>query len=204
MIFEQATLLPRDRVMNTFAWNFEGDGGAALTEMVVLAENYYNGGADPIAEYIGPSVNRSFMQHRFVNIDTPSEVFEVNGFSALLPPNAGDSLPLEVALVNSFASTQPGVPIRNRRGRHYIGPLAQNAVTGAIPGFPLPTANPQLIGALLAAAERITLDQVNVTWCVWSRTNDALYPIDNGFVNNEFDTQRRRGVDESGRITWGP
>lgn len=42
---------------------------------------------------------------------------------------------------------------------------------------------------------------VNVDWCVWSRTDRKAYPVTDFWVDNEWDTQRRRGMKATQRIT---
>jgi hypothetical protein len=40
------------------------------------------------------------------------------------------------------------------------------------------------------------------SWSVWSRKNANTKLVTGGFVDNAFDTQRRRGEKASGRQTW--
>jgi len=37
---------------------------------------------------------------------------------------------------------------------------------------------------------------------VWSRTDEAVYPIVGGYVDYAFDTQRRRGQAPVARQSW--
>jgi len=40
------------------------------------------------------------------------------------------------------------------------------------------------------------------TWVVYSTVDNAMYPVDNGWVDNSWDTQRRRGVKPTARYTF--
>lgn len=113
------------------------------------------------------------------------------------------SLPLEVAVVSSFsAPRQSGVPQARRRGRLYIGPLSVDVVDISSPLF-LPVVKPVFL-TLLAGVTK-TLSESNdptAQWVVWSRKGNSFAPIEEGYVNNEFDTQRRRGYDALARTQW--
>lgn len=103
----------------------------------------------------------------------------------------GNPLPPEVSLCGSFqAVPQSGIPQSRRRGRIYLGPL--NVGTLDVDGRPLATRITVLRNALnalrVASAAAATWD-----WTVFSTRNLIGYTIANGWVDNEFDTQRRRG-----------
>lgn len=122
------------------------------------------------------------------------------GFDFTVSPTSGVELPEEIALCSSLLGVGAAVP-RRRKGRIYLGPfnLDANDGTGQVsrPSF-------NLRSSILAATERLqqTLQAEDITWCVWSRANAALYPIGGGWVDNAWDTQRRRGVEASERTLW--
>lgn len=120
---------------------------------------------------------------------TPSEV---NGGSML------SGLPNEVAACVSFHDAN----VAGQRGRIYFGPLSSSVLNATIPG-----------DAQLAAASRLTLGNAAAAlrdkntnaarWAVKSvsrkdgsitRDNPVYRTIKSGWVDNAFDTQRRRGV----------
>jgi hypothetical protein len=39
-------------------------------------------------------------------------------------------------------------------------------------------------------------------WCVWSRSNHKVDPVIGGFVDNRFDTQRRRLETSTARVVF--
>lgn len=115
------------------------------------------------------------------------------------------SLPHELAVCASFQGSRiSGVPQARRRGRIYIGPLSASAMNGAVPATAFLTAiNTAMKG--LADAGNPT---ANWTWCVFSRRGIAppappnAVEIIDGWTDNAFDTQRRRGVRATTKTAW--
>jgi len=109
---------------------------------------------------------------------------------AVAPASAS---PREVAVCLSFFSERN---IPRRRGRLYIPFL--------IMGFTSPnTVRPtsvvrDKVGAL--APIFADLGGVDVDWCVYSRVNNAAYPVTNWWVDDEWDTVRSRGLRSTTRL----
>lgn len=103
----------------------------------------------------------------------------------------GNPCPPEVAHCLSFqANPASGIPQARRRGRVYLGPLDANTIdTAGRPSSALMTATVAFGQALLDASDAAA----SWEWTVWSETNGAPYIITNGWADDEFDTQRRRG-----------
>lgn len=102
-------------------------------------------------------------------------------------------------MVTSFqgARTSGSVQAR-RRGRIYIGPLKTTTSTNGRP-------NSTAITTLATASSALGIDLnavADTTWCVWSPTSGTAVPITDGWVDNAFDTQRRRGWDPTSRTTY--
>jgi hypothetical protein len=113
-----------------------------------------------------------------------------------LAVGADEGVP-EVALVLSFQGAKiSGLPQNRRRGRVYLGPLADTAE-------PRPTST--TIQSILPAGQGL-LDASNLstnwTWVQWSPTNGIGIPVTDGWIDNEFDTQRRRGRKATARSTF--
>lgn len=112
-------------------------------------------------------------------------------FSFATPPAAVD-LPREVALCISFRNSQIRNVARGRlRGRLFIMGFGETQNTGGRP-------TTGVIGTLSAAYfnyySRIAGIQPGGAPAVFSRTDETCYPIDEAWVDNEWDTQRRRGT----------
>lgn len=103
------------------------------------------------------------------------------------------SLPSEVALVMSF-QTEPesGLPQARRRNRIYLGPF--DAPSNSDTGRP---SNLLIETVLFAGHSMIVASDVALLWGwhVYSPTQNAHYPVISGWVDNAWDSQRRRGVD---------
>jgi hypothetical protein len=111
-------------------------------------------------------------------------------------------MPEEVAICLSYYATPAsGESPARRRGRIFIGPLSQTAFDSSSVGTfstPDPTAR-----AAIASAAAVLADQSEAfQWAVYSPTDQIARQIIGGWVDNAFDTQRRRGRRATTRNTW--
>lgn len=112
----------------------------------------------------------------------------------------GNPLAPETALCISFqADKVSGESQARRRNRIYLGPLQQgiNDTTGrptAASVSAIRNAGQGLLTASVAAADW--------TWGIYSTLSLGLAPVTNGWVDNEYDTQRRRGRVATSRSTF--
>jgi hypothetical protein len=113
------------------------------------------------------------------------------------------ALPPEVALVTSFkAAPVSGQPPARRRGRIFLGPLSQGALSNSVGR---PTAGVlQAVGQASVALAQASKDAGAWSWAIWSPTDNAAREVFEGWVDNEFDIQRRRGRVATERGLWGP
>lgn len=120
-------------------------------------------------------------------------------------PGGGASAPPEVACCFSFYSLRTaGVPGARTRNRVYIGPF--NTATGGVlqPPALLITAMVSAGETLLAGAAASSWD-----WVIWSQRDKDLNPnympplVVGGYVDNAWDTQRRRGVAPTTKSHFG-
>ena len=109
----------------------------------------------------------------------------------------------DVALCLSYYAGRNGP---RRRGRLYIGPFQPASAGMYAPG------GSQLsvtlgVGTVLAALEAHKPDPFPnnaLDWVLYSRKDDATYKVTNTWVDNEWDTQRRRGTKPTARRTASP
>jgi hypothetical protein len=105
-------------------------------------------------------------------------------------------LPTEVAVCGSFYADRN---IPRQRGRLYIGPLNLSALDQS-------TGRPHsgIMNAIAEGMERITTLGTTLQWVAYSTVavGGSWLPVDNGWVDNAFDIQRRRGIEASSRIVW--
>lgn len=113
---------------------------------------------------------------------------------------SGAPLPSEVALCLSFQGVRTsGSSQARRRGRIYLGPLdITNVDTNGRPNATAISAAVTMGGLILADS----VASADYTWCVYSTVDDDLVNVTNGWVDNSYDTQRRRGLAPSVRTTY--
>lgn len=112
---------------------------------------------------------------------------------------SGTGLPREVAIGLSFqGSRAAGFPQARRRGRIYIGPILANV---NVSGRPSSTTRTAIADAAEALRTALNTDP-NHYWAVWSTVDQEAVEVQNGWVDDAFDTQRRRGVEATSRTLW--
>lgn len=215
------TGLPRDVAINTF--NFQSVSAISVEDMVdevharLLA--FYNtgvGAGQSIAQLLGKSIQRANCSIRYYEVPdsgpaTMGDPVEEIPFTLAATGTGQYPLPLEVAACISMVGAPDigGLPIRRRRGRVYIGPLNSNAIGTGDDSYP--DVSSLALSVLSANADRLAdANDDDARWSVWSRaaweTGSGVLswsPVAYGWVDNEFDTQRRREMDPTQRTTWG-
>lgn len=200
--------LARDAAVNTFA--FQNVSGAPFG-LADLLESFYTEPttttSNSVGQFIGGQMDRSTPIHAKVYeittgpLGLPSAEFDVGA----LPAPLGDPLPAEVALCASYSGLVDSTANRdNRRGRIYIGPLSDAAVDGSLGTTDVARPNSTVMTTLVEASQRLALDSTTegAPWSVYSRTLNQLTAIERGWVDNEWDTQRRRGYKATARTSW--
>jgi hypothetical protein len=117
-------------------------------------------------------------------------------------------LPDEVACCLSYRHFpyDAGINPQSQRGRIYFGPLNPDAFEGSGGGDewntpPRPaTAFKNILAA--AASDLEDANDADNTWIVYSRVLDQGFAVTDGWIDNAFDTQRRRGVAATARTLW--
>lgn len=206
--------VPEDSVVNTFYFDgddFPGAGDDFYHEgvMSLLTAFYHDIDANLFARTVGSEATVRIYDMRDAMPRIPELVDTIG-----LEPSAGDPLPSEVALCCSFAAAmESGVPAARRRGRVYLGPINDTQV--AVVGSHLRPASDLL--AVVASAAGDMQNGYNtgapadssIRWAIYSPKTDSVASIDDafndvvgGWVDNEFDTQRRRGPAATSRTTF--
>lgn len=193
--------LPKDRFVTT--WAFQAKPGTLQEAMPgaisgALAEFWSvgAGGSAAVESFlsataIAPSDN---WELRIYNLGDPTprepEIFTGDDIGI-----TNQGLPNEVALCLSYYSVRN---IPKWRGRVYIGPLASNTLA-ADPdlGDVRPTLS--LRTSVVNSANRL-MDRADVYWGLISQTDGQFRPISNVWVDDAFDTVRKRGVGATTRI----
>lgn len=192
--------IPEDAITNTLY--FDGDDGdtdaayhSAARQLVV---DFYNA----IDGVIFPNTVDTTATIKIYDMRDPEPRLPEFIDTFTLTPTANNPFPSEVSICLSFSAQQvSGVPAARRRGRIFLGPI-----TDAIGSFPDDQCRPSstALTAIASAAGNMENGEAitpgSVKWAVYSPTTDATSSIDDafndvvdGWVDNAFDTQRRRG-----------
>jgi hypothetical protein len=209
VVLQNANGLPTDRYVNSLHIDISGGTpattAAAVATILGDAFNVAHGGQPILATFIGPQASRSAQASKIIWYDmaeaeprTPHPVTWTLGPSATAPDNV--PLPAEVACVLSLQATGLNGP--SYRGRVYIGPLNVGAAGATESGDSRPNTFFQY--SLRNAAQYIAdQSQTNgAVWSIFSRKLGILTPTTHGYIDNAWDTQRRRGLAPSTRMGW--
>lgn len=206
--------LPEDSFVNTFYFDGDDTLGEDLdSEYHSVVYNLLQTFYQSIDAYLANSVASPATLKIYDMRDPLPRVPEFTG-TIPLTDSAQPPLPSEVALCVSFqADPVSGVAQARRRGRVFIGPLPSTASFAVVTAGQL-RPHTALVGAFADAANAMadgadTVGGSHVSWAVYSPTLDAIGTIDdafndvtNGWVDNAYDTQRRRGAAPSSRTLW--
>jgi hypothetical protein len=195
--------LPEDKTVNT--WHFTPLTGGT-TDQNNIRDNlvsFYNG-SNPVAGATVASFLSTVLTGDYelslYNLADPEPRAPIAEYTGTFSIGSGVALPAEVACCLSFEAVPVSGEIQaRRRGRVYIGPLDNSASdsAGTRPAQ-------QLRDALAEAGERLMTesDTDSTFWSVYSRVDNATVAVERGWIDNAFDTQRRRGEAPTDRQLW--
>lgn len=206
------SLIAADDVVNTFAFTGIADAEAMSTAALGMLKVFYNDLSAPqttaVKNYLSFELNCGGARIKVYDWADPEPrvpiLDESLGMTAATSTTDG-ALPGEVALgVSYLAAQESGVPAARRRGRIFLGPLRSSLLSGAADVASRPNAAARLQISLAAA--QLASGTASCRWAVYSRRDQAFRQILNGYIDNAFDTQRRRGVAVTSRqaFTGGP
>lgn len=211
------TGLPKDVVTNTFHWRWANTIPPDTTALNVLRDahkSFYeyifsSGSGVQMAQWMRPANTR----FKLYDLETAKPRVPVRDevISLTVGQDTTPQTNPEQALVGSYQATSISGDIKaRRRGRIYLGGLGNNCQAGgSATSFIIP--NPLLITRFNAAMK--TLRDLSNTydwfWSVYSPTTNKTQPLSasyftvaNGWIDNAWDTQRRRGNTAGTRTTW--
>lgn len=184
---EASTLIPRDRIQNTW-WLFgaENLNNAQWETNVAYFTNFYNSWSNIRSPELW--ANRGIV--KVYDTDLPSPAEPVYEAMTSISRSATTALPLDCAAVVTFAAAPtPGVRLQSLRNRVYLGGLsaAVNGPDGRITSTfrnTIATAYNTLKGNLDTAGD--------VEHMVYSKKMAIARAVDRAWMNDQWDTQRRR------------
>lgn len=187
-----------DAATNTWHFDVGSSFPAGLDEIVPALKAFY----DAWSGLRSPQMTWSQASVKFYDLALPKPSGPVWSAPLGLTSAAGtDSMPLEVSICLSFKHIDiPGVPLSSTRGRVYLGPLCR-ATTLGTDGRVATTAQNTLRDAG-QALELASDSSTEFSWVIYSPTRGQMFSVSSGWVDNEFDTQRRRGRRPTARASW--
>jgi len=204
-VFQGTSNLPEDRYVNTFHFRYVNDTTTGVTtageaEIVARLTDFYNNNYTTygIHTFLSNLILRGSGQAEFRLYDQGQEQPREPHVTTwtLGAIDSGGRLPQEAAVCASFYGSR-SVP--RERGRVYLGPLEIGALDAA-------TARPTtLFRQIIAdAMEDLAGNGTLMDWVTLHRTTTVVETnsVTGGWVDNEFDTQRRRGLESTSRIIW--
>lgn len=196
VILHTADAIPENFVTNSWCFRLDASGGSGAVLTPILKAFY-----DSLVSYYSPVITQNGHEIKYSLLPgtPPNYPYDIDVFNLGAAP-AGGMLPDEVAVCLSFQGLKAaGAPQARRRGRVYIGPLDTAAATNNRPAAAFMTAMANAATTLKAAVEAVS---VTSFWCIWSVADGASVIVEDGWIDNAFDTQRRRGVLPTSRTTF--
>lgn len=194
---KMTTGIPEDDAENV--WHFQGlVDEDTYSDIEIALVNFYD---TMRLEFSGKVAQTGHDITIYNMADTPprAPVFQ-NTFALTSAPSGGPQAS-EVALCLSFQGVRiSGEPQRNRRGRIYFGPLDTTVVDSD--GRPASAFVTKLAGAGEGIIDDLATAAHGTLWVVYSTVTGDLVPVTNGWVDNAFDIQRRRGLAPTSRTTF--
>lgn len=194
VILQGFTELPQDRYTNTFHFFYDASRShlAAHAIAAVACEALY----DAIGANIAAYVNRTAQVSSYNLSEPPVRVPITSTFTFPSNNDPSPTLPPEVSVVMGYRAALPHTG--RRRNRVFLGPWGDNVVTaGSATAFP--TVSSTLRTNIVAGAQAMfdaaipTVPIEGEGWVIWSATDNGFSAISQVYVDDEFDTQRRRG-----------
>lgn len=197
------TGLPEDVSTNVSYWQYDGSvaGAATLTEIHDRLSAAYQFIGSVLSPVIFPRLARIKMYD--MGHPTPRQPLLFTPSTFTLPStSASTTVPQEACVVMSYHGAQvSGSSPARQRGRMYLGPLTSGAIDpGSSTKFPTIHANTMTAVVNFASALRTPINgAASVVWSQYSPTDGDHATVVGMWVDNEPDTQRRRGVRATAR-----
>lgn len=196
--------IPEDACVHTFNWSLTAGTDPVVAAGVVrerLQEFYGDaptGFVNNLNAYFANTIDRAAAYIQVYDHSEPKPRVPI--LENLLGADIGDrvqdwDIPAEVAVCLSYhAEFQSGAPKARRRGRVYMGPFNGGVLSQVEDGEPARPIS-SFVEILRDAGKRLADYQAaaGVSWAVWSRVDDEFNNVTGGWVDDAYDTQRRRG-----------
>ena len=200
--------IPHDTVMNT--WHFDIPAGSSTdaTTIETALRTLYSSISTKFASNLSGAMTIAWYNLTTLPAGPPWRTVVMTPIG----PGTGNPLPDNDAIVISFHADLTGIPEfapgtrprQSRRGRVYLGPLDSATVVTDSPNH-RPRVDPALLTTLktqLTTFLSTMTDSSGVHWQVYSPKGHTIHPVVGGWVDNRFDSVRRRQEDATSRTLW--
>lgn len=205
------TNLPEDNFTNTF--HFKSSTATTLTGVSTAIAGRLNTFYDSIQNLYPSALTSGVVTAEFFDLaDAPPRVPVATETFSFTPNTTATLMPAENAVCLSYKGFySSGTPNAWRRGRIFVGPLTSVTGTVASSRFVVSTSTQTILAnAATALAGNFAIGTDDWFWAVYSPTAEATIgsldfataAILDGWIDNAFDTQRRRGTKSTFRQTW--
>lgn len=203
-IWEGASQLAEDAYVNTFHFKNEAAVIGDYENIVDMLKDFYlvtpPGTTVSIVEWMTNESISGNWTVKIYDLADPKPRYPVFTDTGITGMSGASALPSEVASVMSFQGVRIAGEVQaRRRNRIYLGPFGIAANTNGM-------CAPGLVETILFAGKEFLAASKasnSWTWSIYSPTDNDIVEIDNGWCDNGWDTQRRRGVRSTGRGTFG-
>lgn len=199
--FESATMIPADRATNTYHFDVAGESGSTLGLVADLLQDLYvdTTAVTPLTDLMSDELSAGLLGIQLYNLDDPEPRVPILSRGVEFTPADAPGLPTEVSLVVSFqADPEAGQVQARRRGRIYLPWMRESSNVLGRPSSVVIDDVAAAYTEFLANSD----DAANVDWVVWSPTAEASFGVSTGWVDDAWDTQRRRGFSATTRTTF--
>lgn len=186
VILKATSNLIEDASTNT--WHFDANAIGDLAAASAALQTFYQS----MRVYLTTLTTQNNHEIKWYRLSdpTPRAPVRIDNWNFSTAPSL-QPLPTEVAIVGSFQGTpSSGQSQARRRGRIYFGPVGTTTATSA--GYisdSVRIAFRDALNTMLTASNA----QGQWKWAVYSTVNMTGVNVAAGWVENAFDTQRRRG-----------
>lgn len=185
----------------TNSWAFETSGAIGSSDWAAY-DSAFTAFYNSLSGFLSLPIAQTGHEIKYYDLEQlvpPNYPLKISTWALSSAPSAA-GLPSEVALCLSFQGQKvPGSPQNRRRGRVYIGPISQSANTT---GRPSTTVRSALTSGAVALCTALKAASVPALLSVWSHVDSDTVEVEDGWVDDAWDTQRRRGLQRTTRDLW--
>lgn len=188
--------IPEDRPVNV--WHFQtAVDEEPYADLANTLQAFYNTLAGGMPGYVATN-GHMIKMYDLADTKPRAPVYETT-YNFTGSPPTGEGMASEICICVSFQGVRvSGQDQKRRRGRVYIGPFNESQNDDGRPASGFVTGVRDAAEDILEASNLAT----DWKWVVHSIVNNNNVVVDNGWVDNAWDIQRRRGVEATSRSVF--